>query len=532
MANLDFLAYADKIATALKSYRRDEAAKECRALIQAISTAGIAVSEESAIQILGTLRAHRFFELMRDVAQAFISAGAGGPTVRRQYAQALIELGDFGSARSVLKALTVELDPDHAEAAEADGLLGRLYKQRYVNAAADIQNAFSSYWRVYDRDKEKYWHAANVLATAKRAERDSVKLPVALDIGEIARNVRASIAALPSPTHWDLATSAEAALASGDATQAVVDYLAFAAHPETDAFSVASALRQLNEVWRIDLNQDASRELDQLLSAKLLKLSGGEVELSSAQISRQLATNDLQYEKIFGADAAVTLLWYKTGLSRCENVARIGRDPSRGVGTGFLMKGESVCERWRGLVVLITNAHVVSERATDEALLPQDAVVYFEQRNVTTNVKRVLWSSPRTELDVSVLELDVSIDLTSDFPVARNLPVVSPETRLYIIGHPGGGTLSLSMQDNQFIEFNDRFLRYRTPTEGGNSGSPVFNAKWDLLGIHHAGGTSIPALNGNGVQDGNEGIRWSAIVASIPTESAESLVGAPSSEPK
>jgi S1-C subfamily serine protease len=517
MSAPDFLVYADKIATALKSYRRDEAIRECRELISALSVAGIAVTDDSAIQILDTLRSHRFFDLMRDVADAFIRAGAGGPKVRRQYAQAMIELGDFGSARSVLNNLANELPIDHAESAEADGLLGRLYKQRYVNASADIQNSFSSYWRVYERDKTKYWHAANVLAVAKRAERDHVKLPVTINIGEIAKNVRESISQLPSPSHWDLATSAEAALASGNFTQAVTDYLAFAEHPNIDAFAVASALRQLNEVWRIDLNQDASRDLDQMLSAKLLKLNGGEVELSSAQISRQLSTDNTQYEKIFGSDAAVTLRWYKTGLTCCDSVARIGRDPSRGVGTGFLMKGESLSELWRGITVLITNAHVVSEDSADCAIHPQDASIYFEQKNITTTVKKVLWSSKRNDLDISILELDAAINISSDLQVAKNVPLVSPETRLYIIGHPGGGTLSISLQDNQFIEFNDKFLRYRTPTEGGNSGSPVFNAKWELVGVHHAGGSSIPKLGGAGSDDANEGVRWSAISAAITT---------------
>ncbi|MBO3273159.1 S1 family peptidase [Hymenobacter defluvii] len=55
--------------------------------------------------------------------------------------------------------------------------------------------------------------------------------------------------------------------------------------------------------------------------------------------------------------------------------------------------------------------------------------------------------------------------------------------RIYIIGHPDGGTLSLSLQDNLLLDYQEPLIHYRTPTVGGSSGSPVFNQQWQLIGI-------------------------------------------------
>jgi hypothetical protein len=96
--------------------------------------------------------------------------------------------------------------------------------------------------------------------------------------------VRNAIRDLPNPSHWDIATSAEAALAAGNIVTSRKDYLRFVEHKDIDSFALGSALRQLNEVWQLGTATKAKRELVQLLSSKLLCLKGGEVELSGSQI--------------------------------------------------------------------------------------------------------------------------------------------------------------------------------------------------------------------------------------------------------
>ena len=105
--------------------------------------------------------------------------------------------------------------------------------------------------------------------------------------------------------------------------------------------------------------------------------------------------------------------------------------------------------------------------------------------------------------------------------IAKQMPVVEDGSRVLIIGHPEGGDLSLSINDNDLLDRDDRYLHYRAPTEGGSSGSPVFNRDWRVIGLHHAGGDAIPRLNNKGgTYQANEGIRIDAIAAAVSAKLA------------
>jgi V8-like Glu-specific endopeptidase len=151
----------------------------------------------------------------------------------------------------------------------------------------------------------------------------------------------------------------------------------------------------------------------------------------------------------------------------------------------------------------------------------QDALVTFEaaggdaDRGREYRITRVIAVSGPTEYDFALVRLDPSF--SADPPVvpyelAPDLPANDGKQRVFIIGHPSGGTLSFSMQDNLLLDYDDRLVHYRAPTEGGSSGSPVFNGQWRLIGLHHAGYTSVARLNQKGgVYAANEGISIFAI---------------------
>ena len=103
------------------------------------------------------------------------------------------------------------------------------------------------------------------------------------------------------------------------------------------------------------------------------------------------------------------------------------------------------------------------------------------------------------------------------------------QPRVYIIGYPGGRELSFSFQDNALIDHEGPpggqpqtpgvwRVHYFAPTEGGNSGSPVFeDSGWRVIALHHSGGNfGMPRLNGvAGTYAANEGLAMARIVEAV-----------------
>jgi V8-like Glu-specific endopeptidase len=85
--------------------------------------------------------------------------------------------------------------------------------------------------------------------------------------------------------------------------------------------------------------------------------------------------------------------------------------------------------------------------------------------------------------------------------------------RVYVIGYPLGGGLSISLRDSTWLDTDGKMLHYRTPTEQGSSGSPVFDQNYrSVLALHHKGKSDLPCLNGlSGTYEANEGVAITAI---------------------
>jgi V8-like Glu-specific endopeptidase len=496
---------------------------------------------------------------MQKLGDALIQTGRHSYNIRRQYAQALIDQNNLTSAIAILKELendtanAASSDDDEAkeENMEARGLLGRSYKQLYVNANNPrithnhnfLKQAIKFYLDVYSSDPEvRTWHGINTVALLARANRDNITTDGFPSPKDLANSVLKTIEEKyeeGKADGWDFATAAEACVELAKPNDALEWMSGYARMPICDAFEIASTLRQFEEVWQLDMNSEVGRIILPLLRAELLKREGGNLLIDAEELKSQRAAEDTttnkynslvktqtgnNLEKVFGDDSFKTYKWYTTGVDRCLAVARIGRDSSKGFGTGFLLKGMALHESLSDELILITNAHVVSDDPVEKALKPYEAVIIFEaiDRNQEFKPSEIIYSSPSNELDVTILRFDKDEhkklkELTNKiniYPVSKYLPVVEepPSQRIYIIGHPFGGTLQLSFQDNILLDHQNPKLHYRTPTEGGSSGSPVFNQQWDLIGLHHAGSEEMSCLNGKpGTYNANEGIWIQAI---------------------
>jgi endonuclease G, mitochondrial len=86
---------------------------------------------------------------------------------------------------------------------------------------------------------------------------------------------------------------------------------------------------------------------------------------------------------------------------------------------------------------------------------------------------------------------------------------------LNVVQHPAGRMKEVALQKNQLTDiFTDR-IHYTTDTEGGSSGSPVFNNLWDLVALHHAAGT-WDSVNSKWID--NEGMRIDSIVSKVKAQ--------------
>ena len=489
--------------------------------------------DREARWILLTLRRNRRFDRMQQVADQLIQSGSRDFQVLRQYGQSQLDLNNVTAALAVLKEQLAATAGHWRENFEIRGLIGRAYKQLYVNGAGVrtsrqseyLEDAIRAYFGVYQEDPQQLWHGINSVALLLRAERDGVILRgVYPDPQQIARNILELIERKGVQKRcrvWDEAAAIEACVAldrQEDALRWLARYLSHG-EDEADAFEYASTHRQLEEVWQLDSFEGFGARLLQPLMAQILKRQGGSLEIPADRLdpsTLQENASDLRLEKILGKDSFKRLGWLDTALERAKSVARIENSATGdGVGTGFLVRGGDFAESLGDELFLLTNAHVLTDLPDVRGALTADnATVTFEAPKPRIDDRRVteiLWSSPPHELDGTLARLDPPVTDLPPSPLTPYRPTRG-DSRVYAIGHPRGGKLSFSIHDNLLLDYDDRMMHYRTPTEGGSSGSPVFNDNWQLIALHHAGGFKVAKLNGKeGTYSANEGIWIQAI---------------------
>lgn len=515
----------EQLQTAVESFDRPSVDRLCTELIATLRESDTPPDEAQAGRILKLLRRKRHFQHLQRVADAFVHGGLDRLFVRRLYAQALLDQEVLTAGVSILDDLIQVAGHDAEELAEARGLVGRANKQLYVLTAASagprrhtyLREAIGAYYGVYrDEPQARLWHGINTAALLKRAAADRVDVPGFPDPGQegdrIARDVLDVIMAQREHATWDRATALEACIALGDTENALRWLDSYVDGAGTDAFELGSTLRQLIEVWRLRGDREPGARLLPLLRAKLLEREGGEVTVRPSDLGRG-ALDDMTerpgLEKVFGAERFQSLGWFKDALERCRAVARIEDGYEEGIGTGFLVDGTALHASFPD-VVLVTNAHVVPE-----AISPEDAFITFrglgdaQGADRRHRVQDQLWTSPRDQLDATVVSLQTTPPGVSPCPAARQLPPLNsePPPRAFIVGHPSGRVLPVfSIQDNLMLDYDGIRVHYRAPTEPGSSGSPVFDRRWKLIALHHAGSDEMPMLHKGGTYQANEGI--------------------------
>lgn len=527
---------------ALDSYDRELVSARCGELVAHVLALAPPYDERAAHQVLGSLQRKRYFDRVREVADALMQAGLRTATIRRRYAQALIDQGELAAAVPFLRELIADTAADahqQFEHSEARGLMGRAHKQCYVTRAcsgsttigAHLNESLCCYLAVYEEQPDKYnWHGINAAALLLRGARDGVAVDGIGDAAARGRELAGEI--LQRMTHlwdqgaasmWDCGTAMEACVALGKHDEAREWLERYVAVPRSDAFELASTLRQLEQIWDLRVDTEPGSTLLPLLRAELLKREGGGFKVSPSELRHEGHGEErtTRFEKVLGTVRYHNYRFMLEAIARARSVVRIEYAPGQGLGTGFVVNAEDLCASLAPGLVVLTNAHVVSPDYKD-AMRPEDAIVTFQllrsERGSEEEyrVEKLEWSSPPLELDATVLRLDGYPQGIEPIPIHARLPLADGEQRVYVIGHPKGGELSFSIQDNLLLDHESPYLHYRAPTEGGSSGSPVFNSQWRLIGLHHAGAHDMQRLNGKpGRYAANEGIWIQAVAQQI-----------------
>ena len=217
-------------------------------------------------------------------------------------------------------------------------------------------------------------------------------------------------------------------------------------------------------------------------------------------------------EKIIGENTLRPIAYLQMALNASRSVVYIEvRDKGKAwSGTGFMVSRN----------LLLTNHHVIM----DPTLVLNSIFRFNYQEDIAHNPQickdyrarpNGIYHSDKA-LDYTLVELigDPG-DEWGTLTVTTRLPQI--EQRVNIIQHPEGLPKQISMQNNFVKYVNPKKLHYVTSTLPGSSGSPVFNDRWEVVALHHAGG-NLPEVEGGPKYFRNEGIAISAILRDLPSE--------------
>lgn len=245
-----------------------------------------------------------------------------------------------------------------------------------------------------------------------------------------------------------------------------------------------------------------------------------EGRMLSARRSRETGrVSEREFEAVLGRDDSDHINIMLRGQVAARAVCRLAIG-SQAVGTGFLVAP--------GL--LVTNNHVIATPEDAQRFVaefdyeldlddqPRVPIVRF-----SLEPDRIFVTSDRRDLDFTFVAVRPKsmqghrrIDEFGWIPLDDRVDKILTGEPAVIIQHPRGEQKRVCIFSAELVDKLDDYLHYTTDTDGGSSGSCVFNRSWQLVALHHAAVESDQLHHGHPKMV-NEGVRVSSILRALQT---------------
>lgn len=192
--------------------------------------------------------------------------------------------------------------------------------------------------------------------------------------------------------------------------------------------------------------------------------------------------NELQIESL---PTLLDIAFLEGGLRVARAVVRLtAKLPSgRASGTGFMIAPDLV----------LTNHHVLHDWSRSDAPATRVKVDFGYENDENDDLREFETCAGDPASIAGEREDDWAVVRLSALPTTNpyivlplsGAPPVEVENRVYIIQHPKGGAKQIGLHHNDVRFVDDKVMHYRTDTESGSSGAPVFDERWQVVALHH-----------------------------------------------